>query len=952
MARAALMTMADEGLLELLQSATGARPVDRSKDVASSPLQSTLLASLLTSKDDAPHPSILKRPPPASSGSPVASKASQGEQGAAATANRDASFQVEREGVDGDARTFYSIQEMDKGAIKHEVTCISQVKNSSAPPATGCGILIAVTRHCIAYVLNDRKLRLIAQDNAATGIMALHTPESIPIVDIAWSTQELEDDGQSSGLQNHSRPSLLASISVGGEVCIGMVYAESSTTIAYEAISTTSLPQLNPATGLAWNGMVDGSDALLAVYGAGQEIFLISGDNEARTASLKLEIITPIQSVSFGHQGSQLYIAGLDKIAVFAIQSIGDAVHTKTISLPPRVKRVWLIGHGSGGVIAVAILGDDRLWIQPFFADHTETTLDIGLLSANAVDIFASFDQSSNILCLGSRTSTRLVCIKMSNLSEPVVAVGQWPNSQGAVSVFCTSQLHEMFSKSRSGGASPGRREHLGDADLFMYAYHVDSVTMYRLTVDWESTKPATGPKHLLLPSASQVPGNLHLSGAPQAASPIALAVSSSALSEDGGDEKGRARGVCASVDTFVIDRSPSAPALPSMASQKLAAPKVQSLGAEKKVAVDAEITAGIVAALGKQLSEQNKQMRRDRREYEIAEQQRQQELLSGTIQGIQQAVISNLHSVVQKEMNIILEERLLNSMDTSFNRIEQRTATLFDGSLSKALLGKPESVAASISQKIVPELLQGLDKSVKASIETRLLPGLQAMMGDMLEQLTASLSKTAIDASKEHYKKMSHETAELRKSVEALQQHVLHIPNAHEFAQTVTNELRNSFSPSSSALSLGHRVPVEDDPMKKLFERLEVMISQDGDSFGALVKVLEIGDIAALNWILSKVDPTAVLDAPEMSLPVMLSLAQQLGCELSTKTEEKLAWLAEVFTIFDGRTVDPSLEETIPSVLDDLFSNLRVLFAETAPSSPTQKQLKTVMRLVRLAMS
>jgi len=94
-------------------------------------------------------------------------------------------------------------------------------------------------------------------------------------------------------------------------------------------------------------------------------------------------------------------------------------------------------------------------------------------------------------------------------------------------------------------------------------------------------------------------------------------------------------------------------------------------------------------------------------------------------------------------------------------------------------------------------------------------------------------------------------------------------------------------------------------------------------------------------------------LDDKEITPAVILSLAQQLGCELSSSTDLKLSWLAEIFTVFDPRAGgDTAVATAVQSVLDEIFANLRVLFAETPASSTLHKQIKTVMRLVRMAMS
>lgn len=69
-----------------------------------------------------------------------------------------------------------------------------------------------------------------------------------------------------------------------------------------------------------------------------------------------------------------------------------------------------------------------------------------------------------------------------------------------------------------------------------------------------------------------------------------------------------------------------------------------------------------------------------------------------------------------------------------------------------------------------------------------------------------------------------------------------------------------------------------------------------------------------------------------------------------------KLTWLAELLTVFSVDCGgDPVCLNQLADVLDELFTNLKTLYAQCgslSPTSPISKQLKTVMRLVRLAMS
>jgi hypothetical protein len=723
-------------------------------------------------------------------------------------------------------------------------------------------------------VLNGRKIRLIAQENAAMGIMDTHDTGRVPIVDLSWNLQDSPMDA-GAGLHSHPSQQLLASLSVGGEVCIGSVYAESNSALVYEPISATTFPELNPARGIAWNE--EASAPLLAVHGAGPEIYLMSVQPAIRTAALTTDLDS-VESVRFGDNGKSLYIAGLDKILIVSIRSIEDTFTAQTIPLLPGAQRVWLMPHAQG-VFAVAAVENDQLLIHPLFGNTSEVIISISL-PGPAEHLFVTFDQLTNILCVGAGDSNRLVCINLVNFTNPILSAGVWPNDNGAVSVFSTSQLHSVFSKPNSSS----------DVDMFLYAYHNDSVKMHRVSVLWETTKSADEPEHL--PSPPQ-----------EILRPL---------------------------------RSASTSASPSPLPSGMI-----NATAFNKSREGQNIVKDVVEAINKQLGEQNKQARRERREAEVAEQRRQQELVTATVQGIQQTVVGTLHSVVQQEAGRVLDARLSTAIDQCLGRLDQQVGQKCEVAIGKSF-GKTEKFAGLVAAQLTQTLAGSVDHCVKEAVETRLLPGLQSIMTDLVGQLSANIAQAIVDSTIEQYKLMISEMSELRQTVIELQHRAFKLPSAQELAQTVSQEIRQSLSPVA-----GQSPVTRVDPLSELEATIRT-----GHGAVALIKVLEMGDIKMLNWILPRLDVNTILDAPELSPAVTLSLAQQLGYELRTLTEVKLTWLAELFTVFDPRLVaDKQLAVTLPAVLDELFANLRVMFAEIQPSSPCQKQIKTVMRLVRMAM-
>lgn len=139
------------------------------------------------------------------------------------------------------------------------------------------------------------------------------------------------------------------------------------------------------------------------------------------------------------------------------------------------------------------------------------------------------------------------------------------------------------------------------------------------------------------------------------------------------------------------------------------------------------------------------------------------------------------------------------------------------------------------IAAQLYPALSQTLDKTVVESVESKLLPGLQALMTDLIGQLSANITQAIVDSTIEQYKQMMLEMASLRQSVVELQHRAFLLPTAQEVAQTVSEEIRHSLSPVASRSASYHLVPTA-DPKAAIRGEIEGML-KDRKLAPALIK-------------------------------------------------------------------------------------------------------------------
>lgn len=241
-----------------------------------------------------------------------------------------------------------------------------------------------------------------------------------------------------------------------------------------------------------------------------------------------------------------------------------------------------------------------------------------------------------------------------------------------------------------------------------------------------------------------------------------------------------------------------------------------------------------------------------------------------------------------------------------------------------------PAPMAAPASPAAGFNLDEKVCEIVKSMMVKHLIPSLEASFNEMFKQVKDHL----LTITSANNNALESKIDQLTMAVNEIGKAIAQLPSAQQLAEVI--------SPHQSSADLQEES--FDDLMKK---ELDEMIKTS--PVGALFRALELGNLPLLTWLLRRLDPMTIIEA--LPAPALLSLIQQLGADLSDETELKLDWLAEIFTAYSPKSDDPNFANTASQVLEELFSNLRVLLAQLPASSELLKKLKTVMRLVRLVL-
>lgn len=232
------------------------------------------------------------------------------------------------------------------------------------------------------------------------------------------------------------------------------------------------------------------------------------------------------------------------------------------------------------------------------------------------------------------------------------------------------------------------------------------------------------------------------------------------------------------------------------------------------------------------------------------------------------------------------------------------------------------------------------LKEVVRSVFMEKALPAIEAACAEMLSQVKAHIAGLGRDQD-EALKALDAKIGLLTHLVQELSGRVEALPSAEQLGAVFTAPNSSAGSSPSEALTES----AEDLQRRELDEMLDAGVAPAD----ILIKALGLGSLEILAWLLARLSPESTIDS--LPPPACLSLAQQLGADLSIHTELKLDWLAELFTTFSPpANADQTFLATMAEVLEELFTNLRGLAIQIPESEAVlSKKTKTAMRLIRM---
>ncbi|XP_010252981.1 PREDICTED: enhancer of mRNA-decapping protein 4 [Nelumbo nucifera] len=266
---------------------------------------------------------------------------------------------------------------------------------------------------------------------------------------------------------------------------------------------------------------------------------------------------------------------------------------------------------------------------------------------------------------------------------------------------------------------------------------------------------------------------------------------------------------------------------------------------------------------------------------------------------------ITSIGPAVARAITPVVEKAISSAITESFQRgVGDKAVNQLEKSFSSKL---EATLARQIQSQFQTSGKQALQDALRSNLETSVIPAFEMSCKAMFEQVDAAFQKGMGE----------HTTAAQKQFESAHSSLALTLRDAINSASSITQTLSGEFAdgqrkllalaaaganskavnPLVTQLSNGplgglhEMVEVPLDPTKELSRLLSERKYEE-----AFTAALQRSDVSIVSWLCSQVDFKSILSiVPRpLSQGVLLSLVQQLACDISKETPRKLTWMTD----------------------------------------------------------
>ncbi|CAA6670745.1 unnamed protein product [Spirodela intermedia] len=332
----------------------------------------------------------------------------------------------------------------------------------------------------------------------------------------------------------------------------------------------------------------------------------------------------------------------------------------------------------------------------------------------------------------------------------------------------------------------------------------------------------------------------------------------------------------------------------------------------------------------------------------EKLEKDRMQQMTSSISNSLNKDLPAIIEKVVKKENSSVgpnlarsispaLEKAISSAIADSFQKGVGDKAV---NQLEKSVNSKLEvAVARQVQGQFQTSVKQYLQDGMRCCLEASIIPSFELACKAMFEQIDAGFHKGMV----EH-------TTTVQQQLEAAHTPLaLSLRDAVNSALAVTQALSNEIADGNPKSLDSIAAQQANGPLGGLHEMLTRLITERKFD-EAFTMALQRSDVTIVSWLCSQVDLQGICSMSPLPLSqgVLLSLLQQLACDLAKDTTQKLAWMTQVAVAINPS--DPMIALHVRPIFDQVYQILahqRSLPTTTAADSNSIRLMLHVINSV-----
>ncbi|KAK2448168.1 enhancer of mRNA-decapping protein [Trifolium repens] len=296
---------------------------------------------------------------------------------------------------------------------------------------------------------------------------------------------------------------------------------------------------------------------------------------------------------------------------------------------------------------------------------------------------------------------------------------------------------------------------------------------------------------------------------------------------------------------------------------------------------------------------------------------------MSSLLEKIIKKEISSIGTTITRSLGQTIEKAISTAVTESFQKgVGDKALNQLEKSVSSKL---EATVARQIQAQFQTTGKQALQEALRTSVEATLVPAFEKSCKSMFEQIDGTFQNGLLNhttAIQQQYDSTHSPLAiTLRET----------ISSASSLTQTLSGQLADgqrkllemaanskvAADPFVTQINNGLHEMTE-DPTKELSRLIS-----EGKFEEAFTGALHRSDVGIVSWLCSQVDLTGILTMVPLPLSqgVLLSLLQQLSCDINTETPKKLQWMTDVAAAINP--ADTRIAAHVRPILDQVYRTL-----------------------------